>query len=97
MFNKVLNNIKLTFKSREKLETNFKGNEKCLLSKKFKIKKICTNKLVGILVYDKIKKKGLYGKLNVTIISIFGTNYKIKIEKDYEDMNLFENDLYVVD
>ena len=27
----------------------------------------------------------------------FGTNYKIKIEKDYDDLNLFQNDLYIVE
>lgn len=97
LFNKVLTNIKLTFKSREKLETNFIENEKCLLNKKFKIKKFCKDKLVGILFYDKLKKKSLYGKINVTIINKVGTNYKIKIEKDYEDMNLFKNDLYMVE
>ena len=26
-----------------------------------------------------------------------GTNYKIKIEKDYDDLNLFQNDLYIVE
>ena len=25
------------------------------------------------------------------------TNYKIKIEKDYDDLNLFQNDLYIVE
>ena len=27
----------------------------------------------------------------------YGTNYKIKIEKDYKDLNLSKNDLYMVD
>ena len=40
-----------------------------------------------------MKKKNLYGKINVTIINKVGTNYKIKIEKDYENMKLFKNDL----
>ena len=26
-----------------------------------------------------------------------GTHYKIKIEKDYDDLNLFQNDLYIVE
>ena len=48
-------------------------------------------------MYDKIKKKNLYGKINVSIVNISGTNYKIKIEKDYEELSLFKDDLYIVE
>ena len=67
------------------------------IKKKFKIKKTYNNEQPGILIYDKIKKKNLYGKINVTILNKIGTHYKIKIEKDYDDLNLFQNDLYVVE
>lgn len=69
MFNKVLTNIKLTFKSRGKLETNFNENEKCLLFQKIKIKKFCNDKIIRILVNDKLKTKDLYGEINVIKIS----------------------------
>ena len=68
LFEKVLENIKDSFKSRGAIEPNFKDNEKCLLNKKFKIKKYCNKSQAGILIYDKIKNKKLYGKVNVSII-----------------------------
>ena len=52
-----------------------------LFNKKFKIKKFYKNEHPGILIYDKIKKKNIYGKINVTILNKIGTDYKIKIEK----------------
>ena len=57
-------------------------------SKKFKIKKFYNDKLIGILVHDKFIKKDLYKKINVSIINIASINYKINIEKDYENMNI---------
>ena len=68
-----------------------------MLNKKFKIKKVGGKKKIGVLISDKIKKKTLYGKLNVRVISKNGTNYKIKIAVDYEDMNLYKDDLYMVE
>ena len=50
-----------------------------------------------MLAYDKLKKKGLYGEINLTIIRIFWTYYKIKIKKDYENLNLFKNNLYMLE
>ena len=91
-----MGNIKESFKKKFG-EQNFEDNEKCLLNKRFKIKKIYNNDQPGILIYDKIKKKNLYGKINVTVLNKIGTNYKIKIEKDYDDLNLFQNDLYIVE
>ena len=91
-----MKNIKSSFKKTFG-EQNFKDNEKCLLNKKYKIKKIGDDKEPGILIYDKIKKKNLYGKINVTILNKSGTNYKIKIQKDYKDLNLYKNDLYIVE
>ena len=82
LFEKVLENIKESFKSRGAIEPNFKDNEKCLLNKKFKIKKYCNKSRAGILIYDKIKNKKLYGKVNVTFIKKMGLKYKIKIEAD---------------
>ena len=49
------------------------------------------------IIKDKIKNKNLYGKINVTILSKSGNNYKIKIVKDYDDLDLFEEDLYIVE
>ena len=97
LFKQVLANIKKSFRDRGNEVQNFEENEKCLLNKKFKIKKKGNNKKVGVLVFDKIKKKNLYGKINVTIINKSGTNYKIRIAKDYEDYNLFENDVYLAE
>ena len=96
LFKKVLGNIKDSFKKKFG-EQNFKDNEKCLLNKKFKIKKYYNNDDPGILIYDKIKKKNIYGKINVSIIHKIGAHYKIKIEKDYEDLNLFQDDIYIVE
>ena len=58
LFKKVLENIKSSFKKTFG-EQNFKDNEKCLLNKKYKIKKFGDDKEPGILIYDKIKKKNL--------------------------------------
>ena len=76
---------------------NFRDNEKCLLSKKFKIRKQFTENEIGILSYDRVKKGNMYGKINAIILSISGTSYKIKIVKDYNILNLYENDIYMVD
>ena len=97
LFQTVLENIKNYYKNRVKESNNFKVDEKCLLSKKFKIKKKGDDKLVGVLIYDKIKHKNLYGKINVSVMNNYGANYKIKIAKDYKDLNLSKNDLYMVD
>ena len=96
LIKKVLENIKSSFKKTFG-EQNFKDNENCLLNTKYKINKIGDDKEPGILIYDKIKKKNLYGKINVTILNKSGTNYKIKIQKDYKDLNLYKNDLYIVE
>ena len=45
----------------------------------------------------KLKKKNLYGKINFTVLIKIRTHYKIKIEKDYDDLNLFQNDIYIVE
>ena len=87
----------MSFKNIGKEPINFKDNEKCLMNKKFKTKNIGNKNKVGILIYDKFKKKSLYGKINVIIICKKGSNYQIKIGKDYEDMNLHKDDLYIVD
>ena len=91
-----MGNIKDSFKKKFG-EQNFKDNEKCLLNKKFKIKKYYNNEHPGILINDKIKKKNIYGKINVSIMNKIGTHYKIKIEEDYKDLNLFQDDIYILD
>ena len=97
LFKKVISNIKMSFKNIGKEPINFKDNKKCLMNKKFKIKKVGNKNKVGILIYDKFKNKSLYGKINVIIIWKKCSNYQIKIGKDYEDMNLHKDDLYIVD
>ena len=97
LFKTVLSNIKASFNKRENEIIIFKDNEKCLINKKFKIKKKGNNEKFGIIIKDKIKNKNLYGKINITILSKSGNNYKIKIAKDYDDLDLFEEDLYIVD
>jgi len=44
-----------------------------------------------------MKNKNIFGKINVIVLSKVGANYKIKIARDYDNFNLFENDLYLVD
>ena len=41
-----------------------------------------------IILYDRIKHKKVYTKINVIIIEIKKPNYKISIAKDYLDFNL---------
>ena len=49
------------------------------------------------LVYDKIKSKNNYQKLNVIILEKSGTNYKIKISNNYSDFGFKNGDIYIVD
>ena len=96
LFHEVLANIKKSFKYIGKEFSNFKKNEKCLLNKKFRIKKKGNSEKPGVLLYDKIKNKKYYGKINVKVLEKIGDNYKIKIEKKYIELNLNKNDLYTV-
>ena len=96
LFKEVLANIKKSFKYIGKEFSNFKINEKCLLNKKFKIKKKGNSENPGVLLYDKIKNKKYYGKINVSVLEKIGENYKIKVEKNYSEINLNKNDLYTV-
>ena len=66
------------------------------MNKKFKIKKKGNSENPGVLLYDKIKNKKYYGKINVRVLEKIGENYKIKIEKNYSEINLNKNDLYTV-
>ena len=64
------------------------------MNKKFRIKKKGNSEKPGVLLYDKIKNKKYYGKINVKVLEKIGDNYKIKIEKNYLEINLNKNDLY---
>ena len=97
LFKKVLTNIKNSFKYIGKDFMNFKIKEKCLLIKKIKIQKKGDKKKAGVLIYDKIKNKNAYGKINITIMEKIGDKYKIKIENDYPEFNFKKNDLYMTD
>ena len=94
---KVLDNIKNSFKNIGTIERNFIDEEKCLMKKSFKIKKKFKENSIVIIINDNIKKKTSFGKINVTVVSKIGINYKIRIEKDYEDCNVFKNEIYIVD
>ena len=80
-FAEVLSNIKISFKYIGKEFKNFKKKEKCLLNKKFKIKKKGNNKKAWVLVYDKIKNKQIYGKINVIVNEKKGEIIKLKLRK----------------
>ena len=75
----------------------FGYHEKYLLNKKFKIKQFCKENKAGILIYDELKKKNIYGKVKATIKEKIGLKYKIRIEADYDDLNLNQNDKYIVE
>ena len=96
LFDEVLNNIKKSFKYIGEEFKNFKLNEKCLLNGKFKIQKLFKNKKEGIIIFDRIKYKKIYAKINAIIRELKNNTYKIEIAKNYPDLNLFENDLYIV-
>ena len=68
--------------------SNFKVKEKSLLKCKFIIKKACKENNDGVMIYDKVKNKINYRKLNVIILSKNGSNYRIKISKNYPDYKL---------
>lgn len=95
-FEKVLGNIKGSFTQIGKEFKNFNENDKCLLKAKFKIKRKFQNNKEGILVYNRIRYKKNFKKINVTIIKKIGDNYKIKIAKDYSLYNIFKDDEYIV-
>jgi len=97
LFEEVLLNIKNSFKYFSIDNSNFSVDDKCLLKPKFKIQKKFSKNKVGILKFDKMKNKNIFGKINVIVLSKVGANYKIKIARDYDNFNLFENDLYLVD
>ena len=54
-----------------------------LMKTKFKIKKYFKDPRAGVILYDKIKSKNNYQKLNVIILEKSGTNYKINIANNY--------------
>ena len=92
----VLNNIKKSFKNVGKDFYNFSENEKILLKSKFIIKKKFINDKPGNLIFNKIKNKKIYKKINATVIKKSGFNYLVTIEKDYLIYGLYKNDRYYV-
>ena len=48
-------------------------------------------------MFDDIKKKKLYGRINITILNKIRMNFKIKIEKECDDFNLFQNNNYTIE
>ena len=49
------------------------------------------------MIYDKVKNKINYIKLNVIVLSKNGSNYRIKISKNYPDYKLKKDEIYLVD
>ena len=97
LYSKVLDNIKSIFNSFKYENANFKENEKCLLKCKFIIKKFFKEKKDGVLTVDKVKKKIGYRKLNVIVLGKCGSNYRIKISKNYPDYKFKKDDICLVD
>ena len=97
LYSEVLENMKKLFKSIGSENANFKVKEKCLLKCKFIIKKACKENNDGVMIYNKVKNKINYRKLNVIIVSKNGSNYRIKISKNYPDYKLKKDDIYLVD
>ena len=62
--------------------TILKVKEKCILKFKFIIKKAFKENNDGVLIYDKVKNKINYRKLNVIVLSKKDSNYRIKISKN---------------
>ena len=81
LFKKVLNNIKNSFKYINSDYSNFKLNEKYLLNGKFKIQKTYKGKEEGVIVFDKLKNKKVYTKINVVIKNVKNASYIISIAK----------------
>ena len=68
LYSEVLENMKKLFKSIGSENANFKVKEKCLLKCKFIIKKAFKENNDGVLIYDRVKNKINYRKLNVISI-----------------------------
>ena len=49
-----------------------------------------------MIIYDKMRHKKIYIKINVIIKEVKPTAYVISIGNNYDNMNLKENDLYLV-
>ena len=49
------------------------------------------------MIYDRVKNKINYRKLNVIVLSKKESNYRIKISKNYPDYKLKKDDIYIVD
>ena len=88
--------MKKLFKSIGSENANFKVKEKCLLKCKFIIKKAFKENNDGVLIYDRVKNKINYRKLNIIVLSKNGSNHRIKISKNYPDYKLKKDDIYLV-
>ena len=60
-------------------------------------KKAFKQKNVGVLIYDRVKNKINYRKLNVMVFGKKDSNYRIKISKNYPDYKWKKNVIYIVD
>ena len=49
------------------------------------------------MIYDRVKNKINYRKLNVIVLSKKDSNYRIKISKNYPDYKLKKEDIYIDD
>ena len=49
------------------------------------------------MIYDKVKNKINYRKLNVKVSNKNGSNYRIKISKNYPDYKIKKDEIYLVD
>ena len=97
LYSEVLENMKKLFKSIVSENANFKVKEKCLLKCKFIIKKAFKENNDGVLIYDRVKNKINDRKLYVIVLSKNGSNYRIKISKNYPDYTLKKYAIYLVD
>ena len=66
------------------------------IERKFKIQKTYKGKEEDVIVFDKLKHKRVYIKINVVIKNVKKASYIISIAKNYNIFDLKENDLYSV-
>ena len=96
IFEEAKNNIKNSFKYIGKLFKTFKLKDLVLVNPRFIIKKKCINNKPGFLLFKRIKHRNIYNKINAMIINNEGSNYLIKIAKDYPMYEINKDELYYV-
>ena len=60
------------------------------MKKSLKINKQFKENSIEVLIKDNIKKKASFGKIYVNVVRRIGICNKIRIEKDYQDCNIFK-------